>query len=235
MSSIEPLDGHPETYDCFHSDRSSWLRASPFTFDEKMMRLLISGGPGSGCTSTAAAIGERLGVPVFDSDSYFHKPTNPPFQEQYTPEERRKLLGAVLNAESSWILSGSIATWDLESLCPTHGVFLDISRGVRHERLMNRQRARFGSRIDAGKDLHEEHESFLRWAAEYDDRRGSGRNSTTDRAFLETHCQHFFALTDIEPIDGIVSRILGFLSHTTKAERGGDDHTAAPHASPWSG
>ncbi len=185
-----------------------------------MIRLLISGGPGSGCTSTATAIGERLGVPVFDSDSYFHKPTDPPFQERYTPEERRIRLGAVLAAESSWILGGSIATWGLDSLCPTHGVFLDIPRRVRLDRLMNRQRTRFGSRIDPGGDMQEEHESFLRWAAEYDDRRGPGRNCTTDRAFMETCCDHSFSFTDVEPMDGIVSRILEFLSDTTHEVEG---------------
>ena len=75
-----------------------------------IIRLLISGGPGSGCTSTAKAVGERLGVPVLDSDSYFHKPTDPPFQEQYTLEERRSMLGAVLGAQANWILGGSVAT-----------------------------------------------------------------------------------------------------------------------------
>jgi adenylate kinase family enzyme len=176
------------------------------------MRILISGGPGSGCTSTAQTLGKRLGLPVLDSDSYFHKPTDPPFQEQYTPEERRALLGAALEAESEWILSGSVATWGLDPLEPTHGVFLDTPKEVRLHRLMNRQRNQFGPRIDPGGDMEEEHESFMEWAAGYEDRSGTGRNSATDRAFLDTRCGHVLVITEDQTMEEIVSRILSFLS-----------------------
>ena len=175
------------------------------------MRILISGGPGSGCTSMAEAIGKQLGLPVFDSDSYFHKPTDPPFQEQYTPEERRALLGSALGSEPGWILSGSVATWGLDSLEPTHGVFLDIPKEVRRNRLLNRQRNRFGPRIESGGDVHEEHQSFIEWAAGYEDRSGSGRNATTDRGFLEAHCGHVLAITEDQTMEEIVSRIIRFL------------------------
>ncbi len=67
--------------------------------------------------------------------------------------------------------------------------------------------------------MQEEHELFLRWAAEYDDRLDRGRNATADRAFLKKHCHHFFSFTDVEPMDGVVSRILGFLSDTPHAEQ----------------
>ena len=178
------------------------------------MRILISGGPGSGCTSTAKVLGKELGLPVFDSDSYFHKPTDPPFQEQYTTEERRTLLEAALASEPGWILSGSVATWGLDSLEPTHGVFLDIPGGVRLDRLILRQRNQFGSRIDPGGDMHAEHEAFIEWAAGYEDRSGHGRNSTTDCSFLETYCGHFLAITEAQAMEEIVRRIVSFLTHS---------------------
>ena len=114
------------------------------------MRLLISGGPGSGCTSAAEVLGKSLGILVFDSDSYFHKPSDPPFQEQYSAEDRKTLLESALSEESSWIVSGSVATWGLSPFVPTHGVFLDIPTGIRLARLVERQRARFGERINPG-------------------------------------------------------------------------------------
>ena len=153
------------------------------------MRLLISGGPGSGCTSTAHAVGQRLGLPVFDSDSYFHKPTDPPFQEQYSPEERRTLLASDLSAQPNLILSGSVATWGLDALAPTHGVFLSVSKTTRLQRLLKRQRCQFGRRIDAGGDMAEEHEAFMLWSAGYEEGSGIGRNIQMDRAFLQSHCQ----------------------------------------------
>jgi adenylate kinase family enzyme len=183
-----------------------------FAFEE--MRLLISGGPGSGCTSTAKAIGERLGVPVFDSDSYFHKPTDPPFQEQYTLEERRSFLGAALSGKSSWIVSGSIATWGLDPLHPTHGVFLRIPREVRLNRLLNRQRNQFGSRIEAGGDMEEEHRLFMEWASGYEERIGPGRNLETDRTFLQANCDRFLEFIEGQAMEEIVAKILGFIAAT---------------------
>ena len=178
------------------------------------MRILISGGPGSGCTSTAKVLGEQLGLPVFDSDSFFHKPTDPPFQEQYTPEERRCLLGAALKTQTGWILSGSVATWGLDSFEPTHGVFLNIPGEVRLDRLILRQRNQFGSRIDSGGDMHGEHESFMEWAAGYEDRSGPGRSATTDRSFLQARCRHLLEITANQAMEEVVSRIVSFLSRS---------------------
>ena len=175
------------------------------------MRILISGGPGSGCTSTAQALGKRLGLAVLDSDSFFHKPTDPPFQEQYTPEERRALLAAALDAVETWILSGSVATWGIDSMDPTHGIFLDLPKDVRLQRLMHRQRNQFGARIDPGGDMQEEHESFMEWAAGYEDRSGPGRNAATDRTFLENLCGHVLVVSEDRTMDEIVSRIIRFL------------------------
>ncbi len=187
----------------------------------KIIRILVSGGPGAGCTSTASAIGDCLGMPVFDSDSYFHKPTDPPFQEQYSPDERRRLLGSALARESSWILSGSVATWGVDIKRPTHGVFLCILKEVRLKRLELRQRRQFGSRIDHGGDMRGEHESFMTWAGGYGDRTGVGRNAITDRMFLEKNCERFVVIAEDEPLQEIVSRIVNFVSDTVGAKQNG--------------
>ncbi len=177
-----------------------------------MMRVLISGGPGSGSTSTAMAVGKRLDLPVFDSDSYFHKPTDPPFQEQYSPEERRRLLSHALSTQASWILSGSVSTWGLTGLAPTHAVFLRIPTAERLERLKRRQRQQFGSRIDPGGDMEEEHESFMEWAAQYEIRTGRGRNLITDLTFLKSSGARLVGFSEIEPLEKMVARVIGFLS-----------------------
>lgn len=76
-------------------------------------QLLITGGPGSGATTTGKAVSEAVGALWCDSDSFFHKPTDPPFQEQYSKEERSTLLHDSLSSSSSWILSGSISAWGI--------------------------------------------------------------------------------------------------------------------------
>ena len=178
------------------------------------MRVLISGGPGSGCTSTALEVGGILGIPVFDSDTYFHKPTDPPFQEPYSPDERRERLSHALAGLSSWILSGSVSTWGLTDLNPAHAVFLQIPTAERLDRLKRRQWAQFGSRIDPGGDMEEDHESFMAWAAEYENRSGHGRNLTTDLAFLESSGGFFVRYAEIEPLKNVAARVLGFLLET---------------------
>ena len=176
------------------------------------MRVLISGGPGSGCTSTAIAVGEHLKIPVFDSDSFFHKPTDPPFQEQYTLEERRALLMRSLASRPSWILSGSVSTWGLADLAPTHAVFLKVPTSERLDRLNRRQRDQFGSRIDPGGDMEREHASFMEWAAEYEYRSGNGRNLITDLAFLKSNSRLLDCIEGAEPFKKVVDRVIGFVS-----------------------
>lgn len=160
------------------------------------VRVLITGGPGSGCTSTAAWIAERLGLVHFDSDHYFHKPTDPPYQEQYSPEERRERLGGDLQAAPAWILSGSVATWGLPDLEATHGIILNVGSQVRLRRLVQRERERFGIRLDAGGDLQGEHEDFIRWAEGYESREERGRNLKTDLEFLRKTTPHLLQIRE---------------------------------------
>ena len=176
------------------------------------MRVLISGGPGSGCTSTAAAVGAALNLPVFDSDSFFHKASDPPFQQQNSPEERRELLRSALEDREAWILSGSIATWGLVELAPTHGVFLEVPVEERLKRLEQRQLTLFGARIEPGGDMAEEHRAFMEWAPGYESRSGAGRNLRTDRAFLETRCERFMAIAGVIPFEELVGGVIAFLS-----------------------
>lgn len=175
------------------------------------MRLLISGGPGSGCTATAAEISEHLGVAAFDSDAFFHKPSNPPFLEQRSAEERRVLLSDALSNKSRWIVSGSVATWGLRSFTPTHGVLLAVPPAVRLQRLVQRQRLQFGARIDEGGDMRQEHEAFIDWAAGYEQRLGAGRNLATDREFLGSTCTRVMIVDEVAPLQRIVAKILSFL------------------------
>lgn len=178
------------------------------------MRILISGGPGSGCTSTAKLIGAELSLPVFDSDTYFHKPTDPPFQEQYSPAERRQLIVGDLRETSDWILSGSIASWDVDLPSILFGVFLDTPKEERLRRLELRERERFGSRIDVGGDLHRENKEFMEWASGYEDRSGIGRNRISDRSFLVRQCEYFLEISHPLSLDGIFSEIREFIANT---------------------
>lgn len=181
------------------------------------MKVLISGGPGSGCTSTAKILGELLGIAVFDSDTFFFKPTNPSYLEQYSPEERKQLLVARLNQSTDWIISGSIATWGLEFSGVDYGFFMDTPVAERLRRLEHRERERFGNRIDAGGDMHTENCEFMEWAADYEERKGVGRNRSTDRDFLIQQCGKFIEIDDSQSLDETAGKIRSLLINSAKA------------------
>jgi len=48
-------------------------------------------------------------------------------------------------------------------------LFLKLSPSIRMERLIAREKERYGSRILAGGDMEKIHRDFLEWAARYDE------------------------------------------------------------------
>ena len=68
------------------------------------------------------------------------------------------------------VISGSLVDWG-DELIPlfTLAIRLETATSVRIERIRKRERARYGSRIDPGGDMYQNHLAFLDWAASYDD------------------------------------------------------------------
>jgi len=65
----------------------------------KLHQINIIGASGTGKTTLAKALATQLKCSHFDSDDYYHFPTDPPYQKQRSPEERVSLLTKdVLNA-----------------------------------------------------------------------------------------------------------------------------------------
>ncbi len=177
----------------------------------KGFQLLVTGGPGSGATTTGEAIGVALGVPCFDSDDYFHKPTNPPFQEQYCAQERSDLLHKDVASCRSWVLSGSISAWGIADVLFSHAVVLNVGVQVRMDRLRRRERERFGIRINKGGDMYEEHAEFIQWAAHYESGELEGRSLPVERKFLESNCARVLEIDREMPLPEIVKLVQWFL------------------------
>jgi len=69
----------------------------------------------------------------------------------------------------NWVLSGSICSWGDPVLAKfTLAVFLQLPNALRMERILNRERVRFGKRIAVGGDMHKAHMKFIDWASSYD-------------------------------------------------------------------
>lgn len=174
-------------------------------------QLLVTGGPGSGATTTGAAISVALKTPFFDSDDYFHKPTNPPFQEQYSKEERSSLLHNGLASSSSWVLSGSISAWGVTEFVFSHAVVLNVGTQIRMDRLKQRERNKFGSRIDKGGDMYDEHAGFMHWASHYESGKLEGRSLPVERKFLESNGRRVLEIDRELPLPELVTLIQRFL------------------------
>lgn len=67
------------------------------------------------------------------------------------------------------VISGSLVDWG-DELIPlfTLAIRLEPEQGIRIDRIIKRGHEKFGSRIDIGGDMHENHLEFLEWARAYD-------------------------------------------------------------------
>jgi len=130
----------------------------------------ILGASGSGTTTIAGAVANRLGYRHFDSDSYFWAPSAEPFTLHRDREERVTLLEKDLNSYENWVLSGSLADWG-NSVIPHFDlvVFVTVPQEIRMERLKKREYERYGKMILPGGSRYDNSEAFLAWAESYDD------------------------------------------------------------------
>lgn len=129
----------------------------------------IYGASGSGTTTLAKYICEKKGYFFMDTDDYFWLPTNPPYVKKRECQERISLMRNDIEKYNNVVLSGSLCNWGNE-LIPlfTLAVRLVTETDIRIERLKKREKSRFGSRIEAGGDMHKNHMEFIEWASLYD-------------------------------------------------------------------
>jgi adenylate kinase family enzyme len=135
------------------------------------LRVHVLGGSGAGTTTLGRAVAARAGADFFDSDSFYWLPTDPPFRDKRDIPARREMLGAALDASSSWALSGSLCGWgDVFVERFRWVVLLTVPHDVRIERLLRRERERYGAaRIGPDGEMRVQHEEFIAWARRYDD------------------------------------------------------------------
>jgi adenylate kinase family enzyme len=133
-------------------------------------RIHIFGASGSGTSTLGSALAERFGYAHLDSDSFLWEPTDPPFQRMREAGARRRMLAAALDAHPRWVLTGSLCGLG-DVFIPRFDlvVFLVLPHELRMERLMRRERQRYGAEALApGGPMHQHHEEFIAWATAYD-------------------------------------------------------------------
>ncbi|MEF2073561.1 AAA family ATPase [Consotaella aegiceratis] len=170
----------------------------------------ITGAAGAGVTTLGAALSQRLGLTHCDTDDFYWKRTEPPYQEKRTVEERlRRLRKAFAAARHGWVLSGSVNGWgDIFAPWFDLVVFVDTPTSIRLERLRQRELARFGAAALApGGTMYETHTAFLDWAASYDYSDHPGRNRLRHLTWLETLACTVVKVDGCRPVDELVAEV----------------------------
>jgi adenylate kinase family enzyme len=139
------------------------------------MKLHFFGASGAGVTTLGEALGAQLGVPYFDTDTYFWLPTEPPFTQRRPAAVRDALLARDLAEQPSWLLGGSLVGWGEHWLSAFDlAVFLWLPPTLRMARLQQREAERYGAAIRADPARAAQSRAFLAWAAGYDNNTSGG-------------------------------------------------------------
>ncbi len=172
-------------------------------------RISILGASGVGATTAARSVAEALSLPLFDSDDFYHGPSDPPFNAPRPGRARHDLLVHALAPHPSWVLGGGVAGWEPRpELHLTLVVFLWLPRALRVARLRDRERARFGDRVLPGGDMHEQHEDFVEWAASYDDGGIEGKTLARHEAYLREQRCPVLELRGERPLEQITAAVV---------------------------
>ncbi len=129
----------------------------------------IYGAAGSGTSTLGRYISEKSDYFFMDTDDYFWEPTNPPYTTKRNRSARIKLMKADIEKYDNVVIAGSLVGWGDELiLLFTLAIRIKTDTSIRIDRLKIREREKYGSRIDIGGDMHDNHIEFINWAASYD-------------------------------------------------------------------
>lgn len=130
-----------------------------------MQRIMIVGGPGSGKSALARALGRRTGLPVVHADPFYFRAG---WEERPKPEVYALFEAAA--AEPRWIIDGNHSkSWDGRAARADLILFLDMPRRLLMWRVIRRmQRYRGRTRPDMAPGCPERFDpTFLRWTWGY--------------------------------------------------------------------
>lgn len=129
----------------------------------------IYGASGSGTSTLGKFISEQLGYTFMDTDDYFWLPTDPKYTQKRKIEERIQMMKKDILNSDKVVISGSLVDWG-DELIPyfTLAIRVVTDKNIRIERLKEREKKDFGSRINIGGDMYQDYVEFIEWAAAYD-------------------------------------------------------------------
>jgi adenylate kinase family enzyme len=176
-------------------------------------RIHIMGAPGSGTTTLGRHLSMATVLPHHDTDDFFWLPSNPPFRQTRPREERLALMRTLFLEREGWILSGSLEGWGDEFISSLdYVIFISLEKEIRMKRLRAREERHYGAAAVApGGWRYEETQSFLDWAAHYDDSILDGRNRKRHEAWLSRLSCPILQADGGDSIESLVGQAVGFI------------------------
>ena len=175
-------------------------------------KVYVFGASGSGTTTLAAQVAARTGLVHLDSDDRFWAQIEPPFSHKNTPADRLASLSRAAG-DTGWVLSGACHGWGAEVVDQADLiVFVALETEVRLRRLIARERARFGSRIEPGGDMFQIHTGFLEWARGYDRPDHNGRNLAMHEQWLAQQIKPILRIHAAQPVETLADKVIAVLS-----------------------
>lgn len=172
------------------------------------VRLHLFGASGSGTTTLGMALARRLDIPFLDTDTYYWQPTDPPFTTKRDPAERVALIEREIADHDSWVLAGSFCNWGDPLLHHfTLAIFLSLPHAQRMQRLLDRERARYGDRIRPGGDMHDTHREFMEWARRYDTGKAPLRSFDLHERWLRRLACPVMRLDSRQPVEALCEAV----------------------------
>lgn len=172
------------------------------------MIIHIFGAAGSGTTSLGQAYAKEKGYTYLDVDDYYWLDTFIPFTVSRPKEERVKLLKEAISKCDNCVVSGAVCVWG-DELIPYFDIVvkLETPTEVRIPRLREREKRRFGSRIEEGGDMYFNHLRFIEWAKVYDNGGLDVRSNLLHNNWLKKIKQKVLILDGTKSINELISCI----------------------------
>lgn len=149
------------------------------------MKIIIFGASGAGTSTLAKVFARENGYLHLEADSYYWLKTERPFETRRDPAERNKLFLGDLNSHDKVVVAGSIFNWDqgMSGLFD-FAVFLWLPPEIRMQRLMLREKQRYGSLLESDPWLKKENAAFITWASRYDEPGFPSRSLTLHKNWI---------------------------------------------------
>ena len=133
------------------------------------MKIHLLGPSCSGTSTLGYLIAEKLSIPWYDTDEIFWMKTDPPFTTKRERNKRIELLTEIFDQNESLVLSGSVLVWgDFIKEYLNLVVYKYVEQELRIKRLLVREKARYGYRINPGNDMYSLHKEFVEWNKGYE-------------------------------------------------------------------